>query len=198
MLTTMRGRLYNDPVKMKASISGCGSVSVHDGVLRGKSMPDYIGSFFPGLNYSNYKFKKMENHVFIVEGLAQNDMFFHGAPADVFVVGRTDSTGEIDYTMGVDLSGERRYRLLNPLLLRVPLMRYTGRIEDNQFEDQQLFFVPPHELAALLATQGTMRLLAKGPVDWKFLEQWHVPGAQPAGNVLKAMWVPGWFFSPQR
>ncbi len=129
---------------------GQGETVLVTGLLRGPAAPDYVTHLFPGLKLTTYRFREMSN-VFENEpgGTVRNRMIFDGEDYDIYIFGHTEADGTFVYTLGVDLSlslgSETWTRTLEQG--KIPLMRYSGRIEGTAYAERDIRYVLPHELA---------------------------------------------------
>lgn len=120
------------------------------GKLTGPGAPEWLTNLLPGLKLTTYAFEKMESVSRLqADGRADNLMLFDGSPYAIYIDGYTLADGTADYTLGVDLfnsieRGEGFQRLEQGW---VPLMRYSGRIADSRWQQREVEFKLPHEVA---------------------------------------------------
>ncbi len=133
---------------------GHGETVLVDGLLVGPAAPDYVTALFPGLALSEYRFNKMSNvYRNLKNGDTENRMIFDGRAYDVYIFGTSHPEGRdvsrTDYTLGVDLSVSLGSKVWSRELDqgKIPLLTYTGRIVGNQYAEQDVNYVLPHQLA---------------------------------------------------
>lgn len=129
-----------------------------DGMVSGKGAPRFITRFFPGLNLTTYRYRKMTGFAeYLPDGTAENDMIFNG-PYDIYMVGTTDAEGIADYTIGVILlsppqSPEFNHRFRQG---RIPILKFKARIADGRFYDEEVSYPWPTETAYRIFLQNNI------------------------------------------
>lgn len=168
---TIRGELSLDPQRHRQSITGRTLTILTEGKLVGPfPVPEHVRRVFPKLNLSEYKFGTMTNVTTIEKGVFRNEMLFNST-MDIYLVGETTPEGEVEYELGLSVlrtlagpAGERA-----PDLGRLPLMRFTGRIEGTRFVELKPDWISPADLVAELLTEGLYRTLKEGVLDLGYL-----------------------------
>ena len=131
--------------------AGGGETILTDGILEGPGAPEYITSVLPGLKLTQYRFNRMSNDFENKEnGDTDNRMIFQGKAYDIYIFGVTRADGQIDYSLGVDLSVSLGSKVLSRTLDqgKLPLIYYTGRIKGTRYaEGPNIRYVLPHEFA---------------------------------------------------
>jgi len=131
--------------------AGRGETILTDGILEGPGAPEYITSVLPGLKLTQYRFNRMSNDFENKEnGDTDNRMIFQGKSYDIYIFGVTRADGQIEYSLGVDLSVSLGSKVLSRTLDqgKLPLMYYTGRIKGTRYaEGPFIRYVLPHEFA---------------------------------------------------
>jgi len=118
-----------------------------NGVLVGKSAPDFVTKIFPGLNLMEYKYNKMTGFSsYLANGTVENEMIFNG-PYDVYLEGKTDRDYNIKYTLGLVFLGT-----VIPADVhhdwkqgRIPILKVKGRIENGELVDDVVSYPWPNE-----------------------------------------------------
>ena len=119
-----------------------------DGLLKGNAMPDFVARAFPGLNLTQYRYKKMTGFARLrPDGTTVNDMVFSGQTYDIYIEGTTDRDNIGRYEIGLILLGTPQSAEWNHAyrLGRVPLLNFKARIEGGQMHDEKVTFVYPNE-----------------------------------------------------
>jgi hypothetical protein len=168
---TIRGEFSLDPQRLWQSITGRTHTTLTEGTLVGPlPVPEHVRRVFPKLNLSEYKFGTMTNVTTIEKGVFRNEMLFNST-MDIYLVGETSPEGEVEYELGLSVlrtlagpAGERA-----PDLGRLPLMRFTGRIEGTRFVELKPDWISPADLVAELLTEGLYRTLKEGVLDLGYL-----------------------------
>jgi hypothetical protein len=131
--------------------AGGGETVLTDGILEGPAAPEYITSVLPGLKLTQYRFNRMSNDFENKEnGDTDNRMIFQGKAYDIYIFGVTRADGQIEYSLGVDLSVSLGSKVLSRTLDqgKLPLIYYTGRIKGTRYaEGPNIRYVLPHEFA---------------------------------------------------
>jgi hypothetical protein len=131
--------------------AGRGETILTDGILEGPGAPEYITSVLPGLKLTQYRFNRMSNDFENKEnGDTDNRMIFQGKAYDIYIFGVTRADGQVEYSLGVDLSVSLGSKVLSRTLDqgKLPLMYYTGRIKGTRYaEGPFIRYVLPHEFA---------------------------------------------------
>lgn len=168
---TIRGELTLDPQRFRQSITGRTHTILTEGMLVGPfPVPEHVRRVFPKLNLSEYKFGTMTNVTTIEKGVFRNEMLFNST-MDLYLVGETTPEGEVEYELGLSVlrtlagpAGEGA-----PDLGRLPLMRFTGRIEGTRFVALKPDWISPADLVAELLTEGLYTTLKEGVLDLGYL-----------------------------
>ena len=174
---------------------GHGETVLVDGLMVGPAAPDYVTALFPGLALSEYRFNKMSNvYRNLKNGDVENRMIFDGRAYDVYIFGTTHPEGRdvsrTDYTLGVDLSVSLGSKVWSRELDqgKIPLLTYTGRIVGNQYAEQNVSYVLPHQLAWDVFVRRNLviqliKSLGRKPPDLERPpvgpDETHAPGAAP-------------------
>ena len=126
---------------------GQGEMVFADGYLIGKAAPDWLTNIFPGLNFTKYSFSRMHNwFTRDAEGTTQNNMIFRGI-WNIYVEGVSRADHTVKYEVGVDLLARFESEYWSSVGQgRVPIFTTTGRIVGRKFVDQEIRYVPPHEV----------------------------------------------------
>ncbi len=140
-----------------------------DGSMSGPAAPQWLTDLIPGLKLTTYNFSRMQSIGRLeADGRSVNQMLFDGSPYSLFIDGQTMADGAAVYVLGVDLmnSLERGDATRSLEQGRVPLMEFKGRIVDSAWEDLEVRFKLPHEVAydVLLRRNLLVRLLDKSGV----------------------------------
>jgi hypothetical protein len=117
-----------------------------DGVLRGRSAPRFVTKVFPGLNLTEYHYRKMTSFArYLPDGSSENEMIFDGV-YDVYITGETDPDNYARYTLGLVLlppaSAEWQYDWKQG---RFPVLKVRGLIRGSQLLDEEVSYPWPNE-----------------------------------------------------
>ena len=129
-----------------------------DGVVAGRAAPKFITNVFPRLNLTRYPYRSMTGYSdFLPDGSAKNEMFFFGS-YDLYMVGKTDPTNAVNYTVGLILFGNA----VSPKALRdwkqgrVPMIKVRGKIRDGKLIDDVVSYPLPNETLFDLFLKNSM------------------------------------------
>lgn len=119
-----------------------------DGMLRGRAAPKWITRFFPGLNLTTYRYRKMTGFAeYLPDGTARNDMIFSGPVYDIYICGTTDIRGIAKYEIGLILLGTPQSAEFNHQLRqgRIIILKFKARIANRRFYDEEVSYPLPTE-----------------------------------------------------
>ena len=127
---------------------GTGMTITTDGVAEGQAAPEFITNIFPGLNTTQYAYRKMTSFAtYNADGSIDNDTIFDGVTYDTYMTGITDANEIAAYEIGVILLSPAQSPEWNHTYRqgRIPIMDFTGRIEDGRIYDVQVTYKWPTE-----------------------------------------------------
>ncbi|MCD6377578.1 MAG: hypothetical protein J7L99_01865 [Planctomycetes bacterium] len=121
-----------------------------DGMIRGKAAPKWMARFFPGLNLTTYRYRKMTGFAeYLPDGTVKNDMIFSGPVYDIYICGTTDMNGIARYEIGLILLGTPQSPEFNHRLRqgRIIILKFRARIANRRFYDEEISYPLPTETA---------------------------------------------------
>ena len=119
-----------------------------DGMIRGKAAPKWMAQFFPGLNLTTYRYRKMTGFAeYLPDGTVKNDMIFSGPIYDIYICGTTDINGIAKYEIGLILLGTPQSPEFNHQLRqgRIIILKFKARIANRRFYDEKISYPLPTE-----------------------------------------------------
>lgn len=127
---------------------GVAQTVAHDGVVRGRAAPMFVTRVFPGLNLTQYPYRRMTGFAELREdGTVVNDLIFDGLKYDLYMEGVTDANGVGQYQVGLILLGtpqsadfNHRYRQG-----RIPILKSKARVVKGQMLDEEVTYPWPNE-----------------------------------------------------
>ncbi len=126
--------------------TGTGKTVTVDGQVEGRSAPKFVTAVFPGLNLTKYRYKTMTGFSqFLPDGTALNDMIFNGPVYDVYMEGKTDADNIGVYDIGVILLGSSPEWQHEWKQVRIPILKFKGRIEGGKIYDEKISYFWPNE-----------------------------------------------------
>jgi len=128
--------------------TGTAKAITTDGVVSGKAAPDFVTRIFPGLNLTEYRYKKMTSFAtFHPDGVAENDMVFSGPTYDIYIEGTTDAANIGRYEIGLILLGTPQSAEWNHTYKqgRIPILKLKARIEGGKMHDEKVTYPWPNE-----------------------------------------------------
>lgn len=127
---------------------GKGYMLFTDGYMIGKAAPDWVTKIFPQLNFTRYDFNRMHNWFEkYKDGKVHNNMLFISYPWNIYIEGDSFADGHVEYEVGVDLLASFESEYWSSVGQgRVPIFTTRGLIKERKFVEQDIEYVPPHEL----------------------------------------------------
>ncbi|MCE5327630.1 MAG: hypothetical protein LLG01_14585 [Planctomycetaceae bacterium] len=119
-----------------------------DGIVRGRAAPMFVTRVFPGLNLTQYNYRRMTGFAELREdGSVVNDLVFDGSKYDLYMEGVTDASMVGRYQVGLILLGtpqsadfNHRYRQG-----RVPILKSKAQVVKGQMVDEEVTYPWPNE-----------------------------------------------------
>ncbi|HUT61126.1 MAG TPA: hypothetical protein VNA25_25035 [Phycisphaerae bacterium] len=127
---------------------GSGKTIAVDGVVEGRAAPRFVTAIFPGLNLTQYRYKKMTAFSdYKPDGSVESDMIFTGTVYDLYMEGVTDANSIARYQSGlILLSPPQTPELNHDLKLgRIPILIIRARIAGGQLHDMEVSYPWPNE-----------------------------------------------------
>jgi hypothetical protein len=142
-------RFFQVPGQPSSAV-GTSYFEATDGSLVGPAAPDWLTNLLPGLKLTTFNFNRVKSYTTLkADGSAVNDMLFDGTPYCLRIMGTTTADGRTEYLLAVDLFNGVRHETLSRDLQQgiVPILRYTGRIRNSKWDDMDINFLMPYEVA---------------------------------------------------
>jgi hypothetical protein len=160
--TKFAGSLHKTRPETLGSIQASGTLTITEGTFKGEDPPAYLSWIFPALNLAAYQFSEAILNFSRAPGDTSIDMKFEGRVIDLYLVGKQDAQGNLNYDLGVDLwqnlpPEERKVRP-DVTFARIPVLNFSRRIEKGEVKSQKRYVSPP-ELVLRLADKGLVEKL---------------------------------------
>jgi len=139
--------------------SGEAKTITTDGLVEGRAAPRFVTRFFPGLNLTKYRYKKMTAFAsFRPDGVAKNDMVFSGPLYDIYIDGETDADNVGRYQIGLILLGSPQSPEWNHTYRqgRIPILKLKARIEGGRMHDEEVSYPWPSESLFVVLLQNNI------------------------------------------
>jgi len=126
--------------------AGAGKTVTLDGHVRGRAAPKFVTAVFPGLNLTRYDYERMTAFSnFLPDGTVENDMIFNGSSYDIYMEGQTSPENIGTYEIGLILISSSPQWQHEWKQVRVPILKFEGRIEDGEIHDEKVSYPWPNE-----------------------------------------------------
>ncbi|KPJ57969.1 MAG: hypothetical protein AMS15_09435, partial [Planctomycetes bacterium DG_23] len=160
--TKFAGSLHKERPQTLSSIEASGTLTITQGTFKGEDPPAYLSWIFPALDLAAYQFSEAILNFSRTAGGTSIDMKFEGKVIDLYLVGKQDALGNLNYDLGVDLwqnlSAEERKVLPEVTFARIPVFNFSRLIEQGEIKSKKRYVSPP-ELVLRLADKGLVEKL---------------------------------------